>query len=150
MTSRLVLTLTLIAGAAVVAAAGLESGGTVSVQPAPNHKQQVIDLLKSIETGAPGPVAVINPTKYTQHNLAAADGLAGFGELMKQLPPGSAKVNTRRVLQDGDFVIAHARYNFFGPKIRLRHLPFRRRPHRRALGQPADDGATQSGRPHDD
>ena len=62
-------------------------------------------------------MAVINPKKYIQHNLAAADGLAGFGELMKQLPPGSAKVNTRRVLQDGDFVIAHTEYNFFGPKI---------------------------------
>ena len=36
---------------------------------------------------------------------------------MKQLPPGSAKVNTRRVLQDGDFVIAHTEYNFFGPKV---------------------------------
>lgn len=107
MTLRLVLALTVSAGAAAVAAAGLDAGGTASVQSAPNHKQQVIDLLKSIETGAPGPVAVINPTKYTQHNLAAADGLAGFGELMKQLPPGSAKVNTRRVLQDGDFVIAH-------------------------------------------
>ena len=117
MTLRLVLALTVSAGAAAVAAAGLDAGGTVSVQSAPNHKQQVIDLLKSIETGAPGPAAVINPTKYTQHNLAAADGLAGFGELMKQLPPGSAKVNTRRVLQDGDFVIAHNEYNFFGPKV---------------------------------
>ena len=117
MTLRLVLALTVSAGAAAVAAAGLDAGGTASVQSAPNHKQQVIDLLKSIETGAPGPVAVINPTKYTQHNLAAADGLAGFGELMKQLPPGSAKVNTRRVLQDGDFVIAHTEYNFFGPKV---------------------------------
>ena len=117
MTSRLVLALTVTAGAAVVAAAGLDGAATASRQSPPNHKQKVIDLLKSIETGAPGPVAVINSQKYIQHNLAAADGLAGFGELMKQLPKGSAKVNTRRVLQDGDFVIAHTEYDFFGPKI---------------------------------
>ena len=33
------------------------------------QKQQVVDLLKAIETGEPAPVAVINPTKYIQHNL---------------------------------------------------------------------------------
>lgn len=78
---------------------------------------QVRDLLKSIETGDPGPVGSINSNKYIQHNLGAADGLAGFGALMAQLPKGSAKVNTARVFQDGDFVFAHTDYNFFGPKI---------------------------------
>ncbi|HEY0705250.1 MAG TPA: nuclear transport factor 2 family protein [Polyangia bacterium] len=81
------------------------------------QKQQVRDLLKSIETGAPGPVAVINPNKYIQHNLGVADGLAGFGALLQQLPPGSARVSTERVFQDGEFVFAHTDYNFFGPKI---------------------------------
>jgi len=81
------------------------------------QKQQVRDLLKAIETGEAGPVAVINPDKYTQHNLGAKDGLAGFGELLGQLPKGSARVSTVRVFQDGDFVFAHTDYNFFGPKI---------------------------------
>jgi predicted SnoaL-like aldol condensation-catalyzing enzyme len=82
-----------------------------------NKKQQVVDLLKAIETGAGEPIAVINPNKYIQHNLSAADGLAGFGALLQQLPPNSAKVNTIRVFQDGDYVFAHTEYNFFGPKI---------------------------------
>lgn len=81
------------------------------------RQQQVVELLKAIETGASAPVAVINPDKYTQHNLAVADGLAGFGALLAQLPPNSARVNTRRVFADGDFVFAHTEYNFFGPKI---------------------------------
>jgi predicted SnoaL-like aldol condensation-catalyzing enzyme len=81
------------------------------------QKQQVVDLLKAIETGAAEPIAVINPERYRQHNLGAADGLAGFGALMQQLPKGSARANTRRVFQDGDFVVAHTEYNFFGPKI---------------------------------
>jgi predicted SnoaL-like aldol condensation-catalyzing enzyme len=81
------------------------------------QKQQVVDLLKSIETGDAKPVGHINPDKYIQHNLAVGDGLAGFGVVLQQLPKGSARVNTVRVFQDGDFVFAHTEYNFFGPKI---------------------------------
>jgi predicted SnoaL-like aldol condensation-catalyzing enzyme len=81
------------------------------------RKQQVVELLKSIETGDSRPVAFIDAGKYIQHNLAAADGLAGLAALLKSLPPGTAKVNTVRVLEDGDFVFAHTEYEFFGPKI---------------------------------
>jgi predicted SnoaL-like aldol condensation-catalyzing enzyme len=79
--------------------------------------RQVIELLKSIETGDTGPIAFINPNKYIQHNLAVADGLAGFGEVISQLPKGSARVNTVRVFSDGDYVVAHTEYNFFGLKV---------------------------------
>ena len=81
------------------------------------QKQQVVALLKSIETGEPAPVASVNPDKYIQHNLAVGDGLAGFGAVLQLLPKGSAKVNTVRVFQDGDRVFAHTEYDFFGPKI---------------------------------
>ena len=80
-------------------------------------KEDVRDLLKSIETGERGPIGSIDPSRYTQHNLGAADGLAGFGALMQQVPKGSARVKTVRVFQDEDFVFAHTDYNFFGPKI---------------------------------
>lgn len=80
-------------------------------------KQLVTALLKAIETGETAPVAVINPNNYKQHNLAVADGLSGFGTLLQQLPKGSAKVNTVRVFQDGEYVFAQTDYNFFGPKI---------------------------------
>lgn len=82
-----------------------------------SRKQQVIDLLKSIETGEAGPVSYINPEKYIQHNLSAKDGLQGLQELMAQLPPNSARVNTVRVFQDGNHVFTHSEYDFFGPKI---------------------------------
>ncbi len=81
------------------------------------QKQQVRDLLKAIETGEAGPVSIINPDKYIQHNLGAADGLPGFAALLQQLPQGSARVTTVRVFHDGDFVFAHTDYDFFGPKI---------------------------------
>ena len=82
-----------------------------------DYRQQVTELLKSIETGDSKPLAYINPDKYIQHNLAVGDGLAGLRALLKSLPKGSAKVNTVRVFQDGDFVFAHTDYNFFGPKV---------------------------------
>lgn len=92
-----------------------ETSTMTTNQTSPKH--QARELLEAIETGESGPVAVINPDKYIQHNLGAKDGLAGFGELLAQLPKGSARVNTVRVFQDGDFVFAHTDYDFFGPKI---------------------------------
>ena len=81
------------------------------------QKQQAVELLKSIETGDPQPLAYINSDKYIQHNLAVADGLAGVKALLQSLPKGSAKVDTVRVFQDGDFVFMQTEYDFFGPKI---------------------------------
>jgi predicted SnoaL-like aldol condensation-catalyzing enzyme len=109
----------LMLGATLLAAAGLSGCATNSklTQQGKNmpitQKQQVVDLLKSIETGDTKPVGYINPDKYIQHNLAVGDGLAGFGAVLQQLPKGSARVNTVRVFQDGDFVFAHTDYNFF-------------------------------------
>jgi predicted SnoaL-like aldol condensation-catalyzing enzyme len=82
-----------------------------------SNKEKVVALLKSIETGDPKPVSYINPDKYIQHNLMAADGLAGFAELLKQLPEGGAKVNVVRAFADGDYVFTHSEYDFFGPKV---------------------------------
>ncbi|EKD28394.1 MAG: hypothetical protein ACD_79C00312G0003 [uncultured bacterium] len=82
-----------------------------------SNKEKAVALLTSIETGDPIPVGYINPDKYIQHNLMAGDGLKGFGEVMKLLPKGSAKVKVVRAFQDGDFVFTHTEYNFFGPKI---------------------------------
>jgi predicted SnoaL-like aldol condensation-catalyzing enzyme len=99
---------------AACASAGITAPRSTTMS---QQKQQVVALLKAIETGAAEPVAVINADRYTQHNLGIADGLAGLGAALAQLPKGSARVNTVRVFQDGDFVFAHTDYDFFGPKI---------------------------------
>lgn len=90
---------------------------SAEAQKTVSEKQQVVELLHSIENGDHGPVGYINPNKYIQHNLGVKDGLAGFGEIMGKLPKGSAKAKVARVFQDGDYVFAHTTYNFFGPKI---------------------------------
>mgnify|MGYP003571688880 CR=1 FL=1 len=82
-----------------------------------SNKEKAVQLLTSIETGDPKPVGYINPNKYIQHNLAVKDGLAGFAEVMAQLPEGSAKAKVVRAFQDGEYVFTHTEYDFFGPKI---------------------------------
>ncbi|WP_075590166.1 nuclear transport factor 2 family protein [Labilibacter marinus] len=88
-----------------------------------SNTQKVTELLKSIETGAKEPVSYINPNNYTQHNQGVADGLAGFGAALSALSDAAAadasltpKVDVKRVFEDGNYVIAHTEYNFFGPK----------------------------------
>lgn len=102
-------------------AAALLSGCALSSksekQAMPTEKQQVAELIHSIETGDHHAVSYINPKKYIQHNLGVKDGLAGFGEIMSKLPKGSAKAKVARVFQDGEYVFSHTKYNFFGPKI---------------------------------
>ncbi len=81
-----------------------------------SNKEKVVALLNSFNTGDQTPISYINPEKYIQHNLAVGDGLAGFGEVMKNAPEGGFKANVVRAFQDGDFVVAHTEYDFFGPK----------------------------------
>ena len=95
------------------------------------QEQQVRDLLKSIETGDPGPGAAINPEKYIQHNLGVADGVAGFRALVAQSPKRWKQVHTVRVFQDGDLVFSHTDY---GLKVGFDIFRFEQT-HRRALGQ---------------
>ncbi len=80
------------------------------------NREKVVALLNSFNTGDQTPISYINPEKYIQHNLAVGDGLAGFGEVMKNAPEGGFKANVVRAFQDGEYVIAHTEYDFFGPK----------------------------------
>lgn len=82
-----------------------------------SNKDKAVALLTSLETGDQTPVSYINPDKYIQHNLAVGDGLAGFGEVLKNAPTGGFKANVVRAYQDGDYVFTHTIYDFFGPKV---------------------------------
>lgn len=122
MTPRKSPSITLVAAAVSVLAAcatpsTLHEEAHMTANKTNNKKQQILALLKGLETRDPAPVAIINPSKYIQHNLGAADGLAGFAELLQHLPEGSVKVSPGRVFQDGDFVFTHTQYEFFGPKV---------------------------------
>jgi predicted SnoaL-like aldol condensation-catalyzing enzyme len=86
-------------------------------RPSSNRKTQVVDLLKSLETGDTTAARVINSDKYTQHNHRVSDGLAGFLDAVKRLSTNSAKVHTVRVFEDADFIFAHTDYEVGGPQV---------------------------------
>src|SRR5260370_35114150 len=86
-------------------------------RPSSDRKAEVINLLKSLETGDTAAARVINPDRYTQHNPRVSDGLAGFLDAVKRLSANSATVHTVRVFEDGDFVFAHTDYDVSGPKV---------------------------------
>jgi len=69
-------------------------------------------MLKSIETGDPGPVAVVNEEKYIQHNPQTHEGSEGLAVLFQRLSKTSPRVNIVRAFEDGDFVFAHTEYDF--------------------------------------
>lgn len=81
-----------------------------------SNKDKVITLLNSFNTGDQTAISYINQEKYTQHNLGVADGLEGFGEVMKHAPKGGFKAEVIRAFEDGDYVFTHTKYDFFGPK----------------------------------
>jgi len=69
-------------------------------------KDQICALLKGIETGDPEAVAVVNESKYIQHNPLTREGNIGLAELFKRLAKTSPRVEIVRVFEDGDFVFA--------------------------------------------
>ena len=82
-----------------------------------SKKDQIRALLKSIETGDPGPVAAVNEAKYIQHNPQTHEGSEGLAQLFQRLSKTEPKVNMVRAFEDGDFVFAHMEYDFASRKI---------------------------------
>lgn len=77
-----------------------------------NKKDQIRALLKSIETGDPGPVAVVNEAKYIQHNPETHEGSEGLAALFERLSKTEPKVNIVRAFEDDDLIFAHTEYDF--------------------------------------
>ena len=76
------------------------------------NKDRIAAMLKSIETGDPGPIAVVNEAKYIQHNPQTHEGSEGLAVLFARLSKTNPRVNTVRSFEDGDFVFAHMEYDF--------------------------------------
>ena len=81
------------------------------------QKDQIRALLKSIETGDPDPIAVVNEAKYIQHNPQTHEGSDGLATLFKRLSKTKPRVNMVRAYEDGEFVFAHMEYDFATRKI---------------------------------
>ncbi|MEX0308098.1 MAG: nuclear transport factor 2 family protein [Ruegeria sp.] len=77
-----------------------------------SNKDRICALLKSIETGDPGPVSVVNEARYIQHNPQTHEGSEGLAALFKRLSETLPRVNIVRAFEDGAFVFAHTEYDF--------------------------------------
>lgn len=82
-----------------------------------SNKDRIRALLKSIETGDPEPIAVVNEDKYIQHNPQTHEGNEGLAALFKRLSETSPRVNIVRAFEDCDFVFAHTEYDFANRNI---------------------------------
>lgn len=83
----------------------------------PSKTDRIRALLKSIETGDPEPIAVVNQDRYIQHNPQTHEGSEGLEALFKRLSLSHPKVNVIRAFEDGDFVFGHTEYDFSGRRI---------------------------------
>lgn len=84
---------------------------------ATSNKDKIRALLKSIETGDPGPVAVVNEARYVQHSPQTEEGSEGLAALFKRLSETNPHVNVVRAFEDGDFVFGHTEYDFASRRI---------------------------------
>lgn len=84
---------------------------------AASNKDKIRALLRSIETGDPGPVAVVNEARYIQHNPQTEEGGDGLAALFKCLSETNPRVNVVRAFEDGDFVFGHTEYDFATRRI---------------------------------
>ena len=82
-----------------------------------SNKDRIKALLKCIETGDPGPIAVVNEAKYIQHNPQTREGSEGLAALFKRLSETSPRVNVVRAFENGDFVFGHTEYDFATRRI---------------------------------
>ncbi|SLN45589.1 SnoaL-like domain protein [Roseovarius albus] len=82
-----------------------------------SQKQLLMKLLKGIETGDPEAAAVVNESKYIQHNPRTGEGSPGLAELFARLAKTNPSVTFYRVFEDGDFAFAHNEYDFNGVEV---------------------------------
>ncbi len=66
------------------------------------NKEKIAAMLKSIETGDTGAVAVVNEAKYIQHNPQTHEGSEGLAVLFTRLSKTNPRVNTIRCFEDGE------------------------------------------------
>jgi len=77
-----------------------------------SRADQIRALLRSIETGDPEPIQVVDQSRYIQHNPQTHEGSEGLESLFKRLSQTNPRVSIVRAFEDGDYVFAHTEYDF--------------------------------------
>jgi predicted SnoaL-like aldol condensation-catalyzing enzyme len=107
--------LTLIIMTTILGQSAFAQSATLHVN---QKREAAVSVLKSLETGDRKAFENhVSGEKYIQHNLTFPNGRDVVLGALEQLKAGGTKVDTKRVLVDGDLVALHSEYNLFGPKI---------------------------------
>ena len=82
-----------------------------------SNKEKAIIVLESLQKEDKRAIKEwVSSEKYIQHNLGFPDGKDALLMALGQME-GSIKINIKRAIEDGDFVVLHSEVNFFGPKV---------------------------------
>lgn len=82
-----------------------------------SRKAGIRRLLEGIATGDPTAVAVVDESRYIQHNPQTHEGSEGLAQLFARLAKSNPRVNIVRLFSDGDFVFGHTEYDFSTRRI---------------------------------
>lgn len=87
-----------------------------------NHQNELVRkavaVIESFESGNPEAItAYVHPDQYIQHNQGLSDGRASMLGALEHLKEIGTKVSIKRALIEGEYVVLHSIYEFFGPKI---------------------------------
>lgn len=83
-----------------------------------DNKKKAIAVLQSLQSGDPAPWRdYVSADKYMQHNLDFTKGRDAVIRALPDLKKNGTSINIRRVIEDGDYVVAHSDYVFFGERV---------------------------------
>lgn len=82
-----------------------------------SNAEKAVAVLESLESGDATAVTTYVAESYIQHNLSAPTGRDAFVGLVGASAEAGNTVDVKRVLVDGDYVVTHTDYNFFGPNV---------------------------------
>jgi predicted SnoaL-like aldol condensation-catalyzing enzyme len=84
---------------------------------AKSNKEKAIAVLESLQKEDKKAIKEwVSSEKYIQHNLDFPDGRDATLAALDQME-GSIKIDIKRAISDGDYVVLHSEVNFFGPKV---------------------------------
>jgi predicted SnoaL-like aldol condensation-catalyzing enzyme len=83
-----------------------------------NDIENVLSVFRGIgNRDADLAIKYMHPTKYTQYNPHASDGIAGVKEWIANLPPEKSPLKTVRAFQDGPYVFTHTEGDVLGEHV---------------------------------
>jgi len=71
-------------------------------------KNLAIEFIEGLAKRENGPLLFVHPHLFVQHNPRLANGVEGYIEHIKSLPPNGTEVRVLRSFIDGDFVFTHS------------------------------------------